>query len=76
MYPMTKPVAFLALLICLPGACLFAQQKAPDAAIEEIRTAFKEINSRQHALQKTLKQRCVVINSHATIPPSTNWLIR
>ncbi len=42
---MTKPVAFLALLICLPGACLFALQKAPDAAIEEIRTAFKEINS-------------------------------
>lgn len=45
MYPMTRPIAFLALLICLPGACIFARQKTPDAAIEEIRTAFKEINS-------------------------------
>jgi len=45
MYPITRPVIFLALIICFPGACIYAQQKTPDAAIEEIRTAFKEINS-------------------------------
>jgi hypothetical protein len=45
MYPMTSALTFLALLICLPGARIFAQQKTPDAAIEEIRAAFKEINN-------------------------------
>jgi len=45
MYPITRPVIFLALIICFPGACIYAQQKTSDAAIEEIRTAFKEINS-------------------------------
>jgi hypothetical protein len=42
---MTRPVTFLALLICLPVASIFAQQKTPDSAIEAIRIAFKEINS-------------------------------
>jgi hypothetical protein len=42
---MTRPIALLALLSSLSNTCLFAQQKTPDAAIEEIRTAFKEINS-------------------------------
>jgi len=42
---MTKQLAFFALLL-MPGACLFAQQKSPDAAIEEIRAAFKETNSK------------------------------
>ena len=51
MYPMTKRITFLALLICFSSTYLFAQQKAPDAAVEEIRTAFKEINS-----NKTYKQ--------------------
>lgn len=42
---MVKRITFLALLIGFSGTCLFAQQKTTEAAIEEIRAAFKEINS-------------------------------
>ncbi|MBO9202447.1 MULTISPECIES: hypothetical protein [Niastella] len=45
MYPMTRYV-IVALLIFVPGACIYAQQRTADAAIEEIRAAFKEINSK------------------------------
>lgn len=44
MYPMTRALLVLALLINL-ASNINAQQKTPDAAIEEIRTAFKDINS-------------------------------
>ena len=42
---MTRPIAIFALLISISSTCIYGQQKTPDAAIEEIRTAFKEINS-------------------------------
>ncbi|OQP57204.1 hypothetical protein A3860_11635 [Niastella vici] len=45
MYPLTRCIAFIALLITVPVTCLFAQQKAADADIEAIRSAYKEINS-------------------------------
>ncbi len=46
MYPMFKLIAFFALLLTLPGDCIFAQQKTNEGAIEAIRIAFKETNSK------------------------------
>ncbi|OQP40423.1 hypothetical protein A4D02_16035 [Niastella koreensis] len=43
---MTRPIFVLALLISLISSCANAQQKKSEvAAIEDIRTAFKDINS-------------------------------
>ena len=42
MYPLTRCIAFVALLITVPATCLFAQQKTSDADIEAIRTAYKK----------------------------------
>jgi hypothetical protein len=50
MYPLTGCIALLALLISFSGT---AQQKTPDAAIEEIRAAFKEINSNKTYKKET-----------------------
>jgi len=46
MYPFTRCIVFVALLITVPVTSIFAQQKTTDAAIEEIRSVFKEINSK------------------------------
>ena len=47
MYPITRwCIVFVALLITVPATCIYAQQKAAEADIENIRTAFKEINSK------------------------------
>lgn len=46
MYPVTRYIIFIALLITVPVTCLFAQQKTAEADIENIRTAYKEINSK------------------------------
>lgn len=46
MYPVTRCIAFVILFITASTTCCNAQQKTPDADIESIRTAYKEINSK------------------------------